>query len=79
MVRAEKQEAVRNADSQTQGLIRREIYLIEDLNTEVEPSTASAAFKDQKLTLMVKKRYPMSTTSPVGSTSSSSNQGSAKA
>jgi HSP20 family molecular chaperone IbpA len=79
MVRAEKQQAVRNADSQTQGLIRREIYLIEDLNTEVDPSTASAAFKDQKLTLMVKKRYPMSSTSPVSSTSSSSNQESAKA
>ena len=64
MVRAEKREAIRNADSQTHGLAQREIYLVEDLNTEVEPSTASAAFKDQKLTVMVKKRYPVSSTSP---------------
>jgi HSP20 family molecular chaperone IbpA len=64
MVRAEKRETIRNADSQTPGLAEREIYLVEDLNTEVEPSTASAAFKDQKLTLMVKKRYPVSSTSP---------------
>jgi HSP20 family molecular chaperone IbpA len=63
MVRAEKHEAIRNADSSTEGLKQREIYLVADLNTEVEPSTASAAFKDQKLTVMVKKRYPVNSTS----------------
>ncbi len=62
-VRAEKRESAGNAKSQTQDFAQRQIYLVEDLNTEVDPSTASAAFKDQKLTLMVKKRYPVTATS----------------
>jgi len=58
-IRAEKSEQVKNAN--TQGLTEREIFLTHDLNTEIEPSTASATLKDQKLTIMVKKRYPVST------------------
>jgi HSP20 family molecular chaperone IbpA len=59
-VHAEKSQA--NAQDVTQ----RDIFLTHDLNTEIEPSTASATLKDQKLTIMVKKRYPVSTdfTSP---------------
>jgi len=57
IVHAEKREGS-NSESQIQEFTRRDIFLLEDLNTEVDPSTASAAFKDQKLTLMVKKRLP---------------------
>jgi HSP20 family molecular chaperone IbpA len=42
------------------GATERDIFLTHDLNTEIEPSTASATLKDQKLTIMVKKRYPVS-------------------
>jgi HSP20 family molecular chaperone IbpA len=41
-------------------LNQREIFLTHELNAEIEPSTASATLKDQKLTIMVKKRYPVS-------------------
>jgi HSP20 family molecular chaperone IbpA len=60
IVRAEKSET--NQESDAREFSRQEIFLIENLNNEVDPATASAAFKDQKLTLMVKKRYPMSET-----------------
>jgi hypothetical protein len=52
---------IQNAESRTQDPTKREIFLVGDLHTEIDPSTASAAFKDQKLTLMVKKRYPVTT------------------
>lgn len=55
IVRAEKQESTGNSDSGEQRFTYHDIFLVEDLNSEVDPSTASAAFKDQKLTLMVKK------------------------
>jgi len=61
IVRAEKSQTVQNAESHTQGLTQPEIFLVEDLHSEVDPTTASAAFKDQRLTLMVKKRYPITT------------------
>jgi HSP20 family molecular chaperone IbpA len=61
MVRAEKGVRIQNAESRTQDPTKREIFLVGDLHTEIDPSTASAAFKDQKLTLMVKKRYPVTT------------------
>jgi len=57
IVRAEKSETGQETD--TREISQQEIFLLQDLNTEVDPATASAAFKDQKLTLMVKKRYPM--------------------
>jgi HSP20 family molecular chaperone IbpA len=60
-VHAEKSELVRNADASQQGLTQGEIFLTQDLNAEIEPSTASASLKDQKLTIMVKKRYPVTT------------------
>jgi HSP20 family molecular chaperone IbpA len=63
IVRAEKKESIQDAESRTQGLTQREIFLIQDLNTEIDPTTASAAFRDQKLTLMVKKRYPVTSAS----------------
>ena len=59
IVRAETSENFQNTESQPQGFALREIFLLEDLHTEVDPATASAAFKDRKLTLMVKKRYPV--------------------
>jgi HSP20 family molecular chaperone IbpA len=60
-IHAEKSEPIGNTDANQQGFTQREIYLTQDLNTEIEPSTASATLKDQKLTIMVKKRYPVST------------------
>jgi HSP20 family molecular chaperone IbpA len=62
IVRAEKTKTIQNPDSQAQGLTQRELFLAEDLNTEIDPSTASAAFKDQTLTLMVKKHFPETST-----------------
>jgi HSP20 family molecular chaperone IbpA len=59
-VRTEKSQAFANADTNAQGVAQREIFLTHDLNMEIEPSTASATLKDQKLTIMVKKRYPVS-------------------
>jgi HSP20 family molecular chaperone IbpA len=59
IVRAETRENLQNTESHTQGFALREIFLLEDLHTEIDPTTASAAFKDRKLTLMVKKRYPV--------------------
>jgi HSP20 family molecular chaperone IbpA len=56
IVRARKREIAENKASQTQ--THRELFLAQNLPVEVDPSTASAAFKDQKLTLMLKKRYP---------------------
>jgi HSP20 family molecular chaperone IbpA len=61
IVRAQKSAAAADVASQTQGLMYEDLLLLSDLNVEVEPNTATAAFKDQKLTLMVKKRYPANT------------------
>jgi HSP20 family molecular chaperone IbpA len=69
IVRAEKSES--NQDSETREISQQEIFLLQDLDTEVDPATASAAFKDQKLTLMVKKRYPMASGTPIESTTRS--------
>jgi HSP20 family molecular chaperone IbpA len=60
-VRAEKSEHIQSADANELAQTQREIYLTHDLNIEIEPSTASATLKDQKLTIMVKKRFPVST------------------
>jgi HSP20 family molecular chaperone IbpA len=58
IIRAETSENIQNTESHNQGFAQREIFLLDDLHTEIDPATASAAFKDRKLTLMVKKRYP---------------------
>lgn len=59
IIRARRDEPIQNAGSESQRSMQRELFLLRDLNTEVDPSTASASFKDEKLTLMVKKRYPV--------------------
>jgi HSP20 family molecular chaperone IbpA len=58
-VHVEKVES-KDTGANTDEIAQREIFLTQDLNTEIEPSTASATLKDQKLTIMVKKRYPVS-------------------
>ena len=60
LVRVTKSTDAANPEFQVQGLAQREVFLVEDLRTEVEPTTASASVRDQQLTLMVKKRYPAS-------------------
>jgi HSP20 family molecular chaperone IbpA len=59
IIRAEKSEATQTTESHTQGLAQRELFLMEDLLAEIDPETVSGSFNDQKLTLMVKKRYPV--------------------
>jgi HSP20 family molecular chaperone IbpA len=71
-VRAEKSQAVKTPETNEQEITEREIFLTHDLNTEIEPSTASATLKGQQLTIMVKKRYPVGT----GATSASSSDSS---
>jgi HSP20 family molecular chaperone IbpA len=71
-VRAEKSQAVKTPEGNEQEITEREIFLTHDLNTEIEPSTASATLKGQQLTIMVKKRYPVGT----GATSASSSDSS---
>lgn len=61
IVRALKSNEVRNKDSQTPGLTQPELFVVENLKVQIEPTTASASFKGQTLTLMVKKRYPANT------------------
>jgi HSP20 family molecular chaperone IbpA len=58
IVRVEKTQTIERSDPPQRELTQREEFLAQDLNTEIDPGTASAAFKDQKLTLMVKKRFP---------------------
>jgi HSP20 family molecular chaperone IbpA len=57
-IAAQKRESTKSTGSPTEGTTHTEFFLVKNLPVAVEPSTASAAFKDQKLTLMVKKRYP---------------------
>lgn len=66
-VRAEKS----GSDATSQVSTEREIFLTHDLNTEIEPATASATLKDQKLTIMVKKRFPVSTAAATSPSTSS--------
>ena len=69
-VRAEKSQAVKTPEGNEQELSQREIFLTHDLNTEIEPSTASATLKGQQLTIMVKKRYPVGTSATSPATAS---------
>ncbi len=59
ILRVETTENIEVSDPQEREITQRELFIAQEL-TEVDPSTASAAFKDQKLTLMVKKRFPES-------------------
>jgi HSP20 family molecular chaperone IbpA len=58
IVRVENTQIVESSDPPQRGLTQHDQFLAQELNTEIDPSTASAAFKDQKLTVMVKKRFP---------------------
>ena len=58
IVRVENTQTVENSDPPQRGLTQHEEFLAQELNSEIDPSTVSAAFKDQKLTVMVKKRFP---------------------
>ncbi len=79
-IHAERTQAVKTPSGNEQETTSREIFLTHDLNTEIEPSTASATLKDQKLTIMVKKRYPVGTNAASPATASTSaNSGSSKA
>jgi HSP20 family molecular chaperone IbpA len=60
IVRVEKTQDLARSDSQERGFTPHELFMARELTTMIDPSTASAAFKDQKLTLMVKKRFPES-------------------
>jgi HSP20 family molecular chaperone IbpA len=60
LVRVTKSTEVGNPNSETQGLAERQVFLVQELNPEVEPTTASGSVRDQQLTLMVKKRHPVS-------------------
>jgi HSP20 family molecular chaperone IbpA len=62
IVRVEQTQNIESSDSLERGLTQHELFIAQELNTEIDPSTASAAFRDQKLTLMVKKRFPESAT-----------------
>jgi HSP20 family molecular chaperone IbpA len=70
MVCAEKSETAGDASAQVSA--QREIFLTHDLTTEIEPSTASATLKDEKLTIMVKKRYPLSNAASAAASPSTS-------
>jgi hypothetical protein len=61
----EQTQNIESSDSLERGLTQHELFIAQELNTEIDPSTASAAFRDQKLTLMVKKRFPESATASV--------------
>ena len=58
VVRATKNNETRDAKPAATG--QAEIFLVADLTEEVEPATASASLKDEKLSLMVKKCFPAS-------------------
>ena len=77
-VRAEKSQAVKTPEGNEQEITEREIFLTHDLNTEIEPSTASATLKGQQLTIMVKKRYPVGTGTASPSTASTEASNSTK-
>jgi HSP20 family molecular chaperone IbpA len=82
-VHAEKNQSINTAEGNVQEVREREIFLTHDLKTEIEPATASATLKDQKLTIMVKKRYPVGTdvtsAAPASAESSPAKSESAKA
>ncbi len=58
VVHSAKSDETRDGQSGKTDIVQPKLFLIADFTPEVDPSTASASFKEQKLTLMVKKRYP---------------------
>jgi HSP20 family molecular chaperone IbpA len=63
LIQAVRGDEIRNDAARETGSTRRELFLVQDLNVEVDPETASASLKDQKLTLMVKKKDPITSAS----------------
>jgi HSP20 family molecular chaperone IbpA len=61
IVRVQKREGLQGESGKGSGSALQDLFLSKILPAEIEPSTASASFKDQKLTVMVKKRYPEGT------------------
>jgi HSP20 family molecular chaperone IbpA len=59
IVRTQKTSETQDVATQTQSLAQQDTFLLSDLTVEVDAATASASLKDQKLTIMVKKRYPV--------------------
>ncbi|HEY2462340.1 MAG TPA: DUF2934 domain-containing protein [Candidatus Acidoferrum sp.] len=60
VVWAKKSSEAKNTQPRDFGMTQQELFFVADLPQEVDPSTASAALKEQTLTLMVKKRFPQS-------------------
>jgi len=58
VVRTQTTSETQDPSTQTHSLAQQDIFVLSDLNVEVDPATASASLKDEKLTVMVKKRYP---------------------
>ena len=58
IIRATKQRSSAAGYTETADRSAPETFLVAELTVEVEPATTSAALKDGKLTLMVKKRFP---------------------
>jgi HSP20 family molecular chaperone IbpA len=65
LIWAAKGDEIKNDGGQGTSSTSRELFLVQDLKVDVDPETASASLKDQKLTLMVKKRYPVTTDAPL--------------
>jgi HSP20 family molecular chaperone IbpA len=66
IVHAQSGSETPEASAKVQDFTQREAFLLSELPVEIDPATASASLKDQKLTLMVKKRYPVATPSAQG-------------
>jgi HSP20 family molecular chaperone IbpA len=60
-IHAQKATPTQDVSFHMQSLAQQELFLVGDLSVEIDPATASASLKDQKLTLMVKKRSPATT------------------
>ena len=58
VVRATQREPMGEVNTTPQETNVQEVFLVADLNVDVEPASASAALKNENLTLMVKKCSP---------------------
>lgn len=58
VVRAKRHVEARDANATATQKLPPEFFLVADLDAEVDPASAGAALKDEKLSVMVKKRSP---------------------
>ena len=58
VVRAKKHGEARDVNATATQKFSPEFFLVADLDAEVDPASAGAALKDEKLSVMVKKRSP---------------------